>query len=451
MLPWAVAFDNRSRTVFWSDAVLDAIFRANIDGTDQRIIVDNLGYPAGLSIDTVNDRIYWTDRELDVVGSSTLNGTDRTVLVNSGLTTPEGITVSTRNNLLFWVDRGDNNNPGTIERVNTAGSQRMTIVSGELDYPTAVSLNHDEDRLYWADFGPGHVASVTINGNDRREHVTKVQGFSFIKPYGLALLGREDKIFYSDHTQKVILEIDKSRRSDQTEITIQGNEGQFRDLTHIFISEFSEVICDPESKSAAPQQPPCPSTPASMTKMTTIVQDSTTTIIVSENPNHTTTIAGSSTMSTPINSTTDGNQDLPQPMFILVISGGSIIGVLIITLIITIGIKIGRDRSPSVESTKSSNAALPDRPPSYLEPDPIRTNINQPSHIYDTPDGSGLYQNTTGVDGGFSETPVIGDSSGYTEPYPYAYSYLDRPESRQTEPPPTYLNGGVWVPGQNRR
>nr|XP_054764925.1 uncharacterized protein LOC129271657 [Lytechinus pictus] len=168
-------------------------------------------------------------------------------------------------------------------------------------------------------------------------------------------------------------------------------------------------------------------------------------------------------------------------MFIIVISGGSIIGVLIIILIITIGIKISRDRSPSVESTKSSNVALPGRPPSYLEPDPIRTNINQtpsterstvlpgrlpsslelnrvqsnpempPSHVYETTDGFGLYENTTDVDGAFSETPVIGDSSGYTEPYPYAYPYLDRPGLQQTEPPPTYLNGSVWVPGQIRR
>nr|XP_054765304.1 low-density lipoprotein receptor-related protein 4-like [Lytechinus pictus] len=303
MLPWAVAFDNRSRTVFWSDGVLDAILRANIDGTDQRIIVEELGYPAGLAIDTVNDRIYWTDYELDEVGSSTLDGTDRTVLVDSGLTRPEGITVSTRNNLLFWVDRGDKNNPRKIERVNTAGSQRVTIVSSGLEDPTAVSLNHDEDRLYWADFGRGRVESVTINGNDRREHVTMVQGFSFIKPYGLALLGREDKIFYSDNTKSVILEIDKSRRSEQTEITIQGNGNQFRDLRHIFISEFSEVICDPESKFAL-QQAPCPSTADSMTTSTTIVQDSTTTTASPESPNH--TIAGSSSMSTTINSTTAG-------------------------------------------------------------------------------------------------------------------------------------------------
>nr|XP_054765303.1 very low-density lipoprotein receptor-like [Lytechinus pictus] len=181
----------------------------------------------------------------------------------------------------------------------------MTIVSSELNHPTAVSLNHDEDRLYWADFGRGRVESVTINGNDRREHVTMVQGFSFIKPYGLALLGREDKIFYSDNTKSVILEIDKSRRSEQTEITIQGNGNQFRDLRHIFISEFSEgiFICDPEFK-YAPQQAPCPSTADSMTTTTTIVQDSTTTTVSPESPNH--TIAGSSSMSTTINSTTAG-------------------------------------------------------------------------------------------------------------------------------------------------
>lgn len=97
-----------------------------------------------------------------------------------------------------------------------------------------------EDRLYWADFGRGRVDSVEINGGDRRAHVEMVKGFTFIKPYGLALLGKENKIFYSDNTQSVILEIDQSQGSEREPITIEGATGQFQDLTHIFISEFSE-------------------------------------------------------------------------------------------------------------------------------------------------------------------------------------------------------------------
>eukprot|EP00057_Strongylocentrotus_purpuratus_P019997 XP_011674471.1 PREDICTED: low-density lipoprotein receptor-related protein 4 [Strongylocentrotus purpuratus] len=346
MLPWAVAFDNRSRTVFWTDGDLDAILRANIDGTEQRVIVDGLGYPAGLAIDTANNKLYWTDYELHEIASSTLQGKERKVLVKTGLQRPRGITVSACYCLLFWADESAN----TIERVNTDGSNRMVLVSCGLDYPTAVSLNNEENRLYWADFGRGRVESVEINGGDRRAHVEMVKGFTFIKPYGLALLGKENKIFYSDYTQSVILEIDQSQGSEREPITIEGATDQFQDLTHIFISEFSEEGL--------------------------------------------------------------ASSFLPTSTLIIIIAGSSVIGILAIILMIALGIKTSRARASSVDkgTTESSNhnqdslqtndtpsppsdVGLPVRVPSYLEPNQVHPNryctldTKDAPHEYEEPDG----------------------------------------------------------------
>ncbi|XP_030852348.1 uncharacterized protein LOC585796 [Strongylocentrotus purpuratus] len=217
-----------------------------------------------------------------------------------------------------------------------------------------------------------------------------VRGFTFIKPYGLALLGKENKIFYSDYTQSVILEIDQSQGSEREPITIEGATDQFQDLTHIFISEFSEVICDPLLK-PTPQQAPCPST-------TTISSSTSSTVAATA----------------PVNSTTEGlaSRFLPTSTLIIIIAGSSVIGILAIILMIALGIKTSRARASSVDkgTTESSNhnqdslqtndtpsppsdVGLPVRVPSYLEPNQVHPNryctldTKDAPHEYEEPDG----------------------------------------------------------------
>ena len=50
--------------------------------------------PQGLALDIDHDRLYWTDATMDRVESANLDGTNRTLLVDAGTDEPRGITVS---------------------------------------------------------------------------------------------------------------------------------------------------------------------------------------------------------------------------------------------------------------------------------------------------------------------------------------------------------------------
>ena len=73
--------------MYWSDwGKKPKIERANLDGTDRRVLVDsNLGWPNGLAVDLQGGRLYWGDAKTDHIETSDLMGRDRRVLVEENL------------------------------------------------------------------------------------------------------------------------------------------------------------------------------------------------------------------------------------------------------------------------------------------------------------------------------------------------------------------------------
>eukprot|EP00057_Strongylocentrotus_purpuratus_P018038 XP_011672512.1 PREDICTED: low-density lipoprotein receptor-related protein 6-like [Strongylocentrotus purpuratus] len=92
--PIALQYDLRSRTIYWTDVALDAIYRSNINGSGNEKIISDLVSPQGLAIDIENNRLYWTDAGLNLVESANLDGSNRTVIADIGHDKPRGIAVS---------------------------------------------------------------------------------------------------------------------------------------------------------------------------------------------------------------------------------------------------------------------------------------------------------------------------------------------------------------------
>lgn len=90
----AVAIDvhvNR-RLIFWSDVIEKNIKRANIDGSNISIIIDNtVGICDGLAVEWTTDLLYWSDTNVNTIEVARLDGSKRTVLVTSQLDKPRGI------------------------------------------------------------------------------------------------------------------------------------------------------------------------------------------------------------------------------------------------------------------------------------------------------------------------------------------------------------------------
>jgi low density lipoprotein receptor-related protein 5/6 len=80
--PNGIALDVDEQTLYWCDAKKDRIESINVDGTNRKIIMDQiLPHPFGLTI--LGDYLYWTDwQEHTVERARKISGEDRRVLIS---------------------------------------------------------------------------------------------------------------------------------------------------------------------------------------------------------------------------------------------------------------------------------------------------------------------------------------------------------------------------------
>lgn len=72
--------------MFWTEVGNVAkIERAGMDGSERREVVNgSLGWPGGITVDTMCNRVYWTDEGLKAIGSANLDGGDIQVKSTGG-------------------------------------------------------------------------------------------------------------------------------------------------------------------------------------------------------------------------------------------------------------------------------------------------------------------------------------------------------------------------------
>lgn len=90
-------FDPVMKYVYWSDGSRDKIFRAHLNGSAQELVVDQLGTPDGIAVDSVGRNLYWTDRRSNRIGVSKLDGSFRKTLVYENLYDPVDIVLDMEN------------------------------------------------------------------------------------------------------------------------------------------------------------------------------------------------------------------------------------------------------------------------------------------------------------------------------------------------------------------
>lgn len=90
--------------MYWSDWQAPAkIEVANMDGTGRHIIVQGGGltWPNGLSVDYPSRKIYWTDARSDTIECVDIDGSNRRVVLQN-MTHPFGLDVY--NGFIYWTD-----------------------------------------------------------------------------------------------------------------------------------------------------------------------------------------------------------------------------------------------------------------------------------------------------------------------------------------------------------
>lgn len=159
--PAGLALDLVNHRFYWTDADIrsSAIRRANLDGSDVQVVAPTWS-PRDIFLATT--RMYWTDWYTGTLESANLDGTDRRVLRND-LSLPYGLEVDVMHGLIYWADSGTNR----IRRATLDGTDAQDVLAA--NDPVALALDAQSGRLFWDEFGvpPVTIYSANVDGGGK--------------------------------------------------------------------------------------------------------------------------------------------------------------------------------------------------------------------------------------------------------------------------------------------
>jgi len=82
-----LGIDLRASKMYWTERFSNSIYRANLDGSDIEVVLNDLSSPQGIAMDVENGKIYWAEPGAGTISRASLDGTDIEVLF-SGLSSP---------------------------------------------------------------------------------------------------------------------------------------------------------------------------------------------------------------------------------------------------------------------------------------------------------------------------------------------------------------------------
>lgn len=128
--PRSIALHPTEALMFWTDwGKTPHIGVAFMDGSRAKVLVDNMKWPNGISLDWPNGRLYWVDAKAQTIESVTIDGKDRRVVLSDMVKHPYGVAVF--EDKLYWSDWDTT----SIESCNKfTGKNCEPLVQGELIY-----------------------------------------------------------------------------------------------------------------------------------------------------------------------------------------------------------------------------------------------------------------------------------------------------------------------------
>ncbi|UYV70471.1 hypothetical protein LAZ67_7003153 [Cordylochernes scorpioides] len=209
-------FDSRRNYIYYSDVILDVIFRIKTDGTGKENVLasQNEGVE-GLALDWISGNLYYIDSRkgtLNVIHVGNFNYR-RTLL--SRLKRPRAIVVHPNRGYVFYSEW---DRPANISRAYLDGTHVMVFRGVLLGWPNGLSIDFDRDRLYWCDALLDHVQHAALDGSDVRTISTP-----HIKhPFSLVIHSKY--LYVTDWRLDAILRMDKDTGENE-EIIASVEEG----------------------------------------------------------------------------------------------------------------------------------------------------------------------------------------------------------------------------------
>jgi len=204
--PSGIALDASAGKMYWADEGTDKILRANLDGTNvEDLVTLGLFIPCGIALDIAAGKMYWTDCHYDwetktyigKIKRANLNGTNIENLITSGLSTLHGIALDTEAGKMYWIDGGTDK----IQRANLDGTNVEDILTGA-SYRYGIALDTVAGKMYWTDAYWEVIQRANLDGSNIEVLVDLSSELSSLR--GITLDIAAGKMYWVDHgTEKV--------------------------------------------------------------------------------------------------------------------------------------------------------------------------------------------------------------------------------------------------------
>lgn len=151
----SIALDLDARQMYW--AARSSIWRADMDGTNETLLVDRLRAPSSLQLDAENGQMYWTDMVSGSISRAELSGHTVEVLIE-GRNQPISLALDQIHGRIYWTE------DMSIFRSKLDGSELESVVSGP-GAPVGLTLDLENDLIYWTDRDHGVLRRSNLDGS----------------------------------------------------------------------------------------------------------------------------------------------------------------------------------------------------------------------------------------------------------------------------------------------
>ena len=79
--PLGIAIDSNNKKVYWTDYGTHTVQRADLEGKQIEVLVENLSMPRHIALDHYNKKMYWTDSKANIVQSANMDGSEYKIIV----------------------------------------------------------------------------------------------------------------------------------------------------------------------------------------------------------------------------------------------------------------------------------------------------------------------------------------------------------------------------------
>ena len=200
--PRGMDLDVPGGKMYWSEAGLLGIRRANLDGTGpaETVVPGQNGIAVDdVAVDVSAGKMYWTSCQSPIVAGggriqrASLDGSGVEDLVTVNLMNPVGIALDLQQGKVYWTDlEGYHDGTGKIQRSDLDGSSVETLIAG-IDEANGLAVDAVGGKIYWPELTTGKIQRANLDGSGIEDLVV---GLNTPTTIGLDLLG--GKMYWTD-------------------------------------------------------------------------------------------------------------------------------------------------------------------------------------------------------------------------------------------------------------